>query len=244
MSQFEFMRIHFPESGFGRILPTLIVGTMIYGLVYFNQDELINTGYFTLPLMMTPILLPIIGIFSKKGDVARFTGIGFLSIVVSVIPFAMLNQMANLPYPGNDKGLIPYTMVPVMMVFIFLWVSDSFAYLGGRLMGRTRLAPAISPKKTWEGLITGLVFSNVAAYVAIPFCLPYLSAENLFVMANLTVIFGLLGDLFISRLKRDLGIKDTGNILPGHGGFLDRFDSLLLAAPVVFFYLRTYLQYR
>ena len=130
-------------------------------------------------------------------------------------------------------------------MFIFLWSSDSGAYVFGSWLGKHRLFPRISPKKSWEGSIGGGIVAILASQVIATF-VPF--AENLSPtlcrllwagLAVLVVVFGTWGDLVESLLKRKLGIKDSGNILPGHGGMLDRFDSSLLAIPAAVIYLYT-----
>lgn len=127
----------------------------------------------------------------------------------------------------------------LMSIFILIWCNDSFAYLVGRFLGRNKLAPQLSPKKTWEGFMGGLVFT-VAAAMALNH---YLGLGNLnsvqwIGLAILVVISATLGDLFESALKRKHDLKDSGNFMPGHGGILDRIDSLLLVMPVAYLYLK------
>jgi phosphatidate cytidylyltransferase len=125
-----------------------------------------------------------------------------------------------------------------MGFFLLLWTSDTGAYLAGRSFGKTKLFERISPKKTWEGSIGGTILSIAVAY-GISKLLGFddVTTFDWMVIAVLVVIFGTFGDLFESLLKRNLHIKDSGTILPGHGGVLDRFDGLFLAIPAVFFYL-------
>jgi phosphatidate cytidylyltransferase len=128
-----------------------------------------------------------------------------------------------------------------LSIFIFLWVNDSGAYCVGSLLGRHKLFPRISPGKSWEGSIGGAVFVLAAAY-AISY---FLDTDQMLAMpvwlglGLVVVVFGTWGDLVESLFKRTLGIKDSGNILPGHGGMLDRFDSSLLAIPAAVIYLYT-----
>lgn len=119
---------------------------------------------------------------------------------------------------------------PLLFLFGIIWINDTFAYLGGMIFGKTALAPKISPKKTIEGLISGFIFSLAAAIIFNNF---YGDFHIAYVILFVIIITGLgtLGDLIESKLKREAGVKDSGNIIPGHGGVLDRFDSLLLAAP-------------
>jgi phosphatidate cytidylyltransferase len=110
-------------------------------------------------------------------------------------------------------------------------MADSGAYFAGRSLGKTKLLPAVSPKKTWEGLAGGLAGSLTLAWI-LSFYLPQFSLSQWLMLATSTTLFGTLGDLAESRLKRSLAMKDSGNMLPGHGGFLDRFDGFFMAAPV------------
>ena len=126
-----------------------------------------------------------------------------------------------------------------LAVFLFLWSSDTGAYCVGSLLGRKipyKLFPSISPKKSWEGSIGGATFC-IAASFALAHFFPIMSTAAWVGMALIVVLFGTWGDLTESLMKRHLGIKDSGNILPGHGGVLDRFDSTIMAVPAAVVYL-------
>lgn len=116
--------------------------------------------------------------------------------------------------------------------FVLIWCSDIFAYLTGSLLGRHKLCPKISPSKTWEGAVGGFLFAVGLAYVWKIWFLPDISTLSWLVFSVLTVVAGMTGDLVESAVKRKVGVKDSGRFLPGHGGLLDRFDSVLLASPV------------
>ncbi|MFD2585417.1 phosphatidate cytidylyltransferase [Croceitalea marina] len=146
-------------------------------------------------------------------------------------------------------GCIFLTMIPykddkfaqflIMGIFILIWVSDTFAYLVGKTLGRTKLYPSISPKKTVEGSLGGLIFALIAAY----FLAKYettLSLNQWLILATVIVVTGGLGDLLESKFKRIAGVKDSGAILPGHGGILDRLDSLVFAAPFAYLTLNLF----
>lgn len=132
--------------------------------------------------------------------------------------------------PHNEKG---FSQFLIMGVFILIWVNDSFAYLVGKNFGRTKLFPRISPKKTVEGTLGGFGFSLIAAYLMARFT-DSLNLQQWLVLAVVIGIMGSLGDLLESKFKRVAGVKDSGAILPGHGGMLDRLDSLIFAAPFVY----------
>ena len=142
---------------------------------------------------------------------------------------------------ATSEGFVAFNTLLPLSIFVFLWVNDSGAYCVGSLIGRHKLFPRISPGKSWEGSIGGAVFVLAAAY-AISY---FLDTKEMLAMpvwlglGLVVVIFGTWGDLVESLFKRTLGIKDSGNILPGHGGMLDRFDSSLLAIPAAVIYLYT-----
>ncbi len=133
--------------------------------------------------------------------------------------------------------LLPLGEWLIFFLLLVTWASDTGAYLVGTLYGRHRLAPTISPKKTVEGLVGGLISAIIVAYAARWWFLPELSGLDCLVLATLLTITGLWGDLTESAMKRSVGMKDSGRILPGHGGMLDRLDSLLFTAPVFYYYV-------
>lgn len=140
--------------------------------------------------------------------------------------------LTKIPY--NNDFFAKYLITGI---FILIWVNDTFAYVVGKLLGRTKLYPEISPKKTVEGSLGGLVFALGAAYF-ISIYVDILSTKKWLILALVVVIMGSLGDLLESKFKRVAGVKDSGAILPGHGGILDRLDSLLFAAPFAYFTLK------
>ena len=163
-----------------------------------------------------------------------------MSQLYVALPFALLSVLYFYPVQMMQGEALTVAVTPMLplSVFIFLWASDSGAYLVGSLIGKHRLFERISPKKSWEGSIGGGVLALVAAWVLWYF-FPIMSLWQWIGMALVVVVFGTWGDLVESLLKRQLGIKDSGHILPGHGGILDRFDSSMLAVPAVVIYLYT-----
>jgi phosphatidate cytidylyltransferase len=127
---------------------------------------------------------------------------------------------------------------PLYMLYLFssVWVCDTAAYIGGKLLGRHKLAPYVSPKKTWEGAAFGLIGAFLWAFLCMPFLKGTTSHQDVYYVALVVGTIGQLGDLVESYFKRSAGVKDSGNLLPEHGGALDRFDSLILTAPVIFLY--------
>jgi phosphatidate cytidylyltransferase len=165
-----------------------------------------------------------------KKTPAPFSNIGytFLGIFFAVVPFAFFHAMAFIK--GSFNFHIP------MAFLIMLWSNDTGAYLVGSKLGRTKLFERHSPKKSWEGLIGGILISALAAVILSRFY-NELSWKQWVSIAVLISCVGTMGDLVESMFKRSINVKDSGGILPGHGGLLDRFDGLLLAAPVVYAYL-------
>ncbi len=121
-------------------------------------------------------------------------------------------------------------------IFVIIWANDSFAYLTGSLLGKHKMFPEISPKKTWEGFTGGLLLSMGMSLILSRFFNALSSSEWLY-LTILIVLTGTLGDFIESAIKRNAGVKDSGKLMPGHGGFLDRFDSLLFALPFVYLYM-------
>jgi phosphatidate cytidylyltransferase len=142
--------------------------------------------------------------------------------------------LTMIPYKDND-----FAKYLIIGIFILIWVNDSFAYLVGRTFGRTKLFPRVSPKKTWEGTIGGAVFALITAYFLAQYE-PIVSPVQWVTLATVIVITGSLGDLVESKLKRSAGVKDSGAIMPGHGGMLDRLDSLIFAAPFAYLTLNIF----
>ncbi len=155
------------------------------------------------------------------------TALGFLYIAV---PFSLLIYF-------NRPGALHAYGMPVVMVgyFAFTWIYDTAAYLYGKQFGKHKFFERISPKKTWEGTIAGAVVTLLTAF-GLHFLVPALPLADWLVLACMVVFFGTHGDLVESLFKRSLNIKDSGTILPGHGGILDRFDTMLISAPFVFLY--------
>lgn len=131
------------------------------------------------------------------------------------------------------------TFTPLLLLgsFILVWVNDTFAFLVGKNFGRQKLFPSVSPKKTVEGFLGGLFFSCIASYFIAEY-IETLNFTNWLILAIIVSVFGTIGDLIESKFKRQANVKDSGVIMPGHGGLLDRLDSIIFAAPFIFLYLR------
>ena len=189
--------------------------------------------------IFTPYLAFLLFILIKELYQKRENPIGnwaysMLSQLYIALPFAMLNLLG---FQGNaEDGSIAYNPIFPLSIFIFLWLSDTGAYCFGSLLGKHRLFERISPKKSWEGSIGGGIVSLASAF-ALAYFFPFMTYAEWTGLALTVVVFGTWGDLVESLMKRQLGVKDSGNFLPGHGGLLDRFDSSLIAIPAAVIYL-------
>lgn len=151
------------------------------------------------------------------------------------VPLALTIRLTLVVDPFSS--MTQFDGLLLLAIFIFIWVNDTGAYLVGSRWGKRRLAPSISPKKSVEGSIGGLILVLLSAVVLRLLLFPELSWLRILLIATVVAVFGTIGDLFESSLKRQAGVKDSGKLIPGHGGILDRIDSLLLAVPAVYLLL-------
>lgn len=210
-----------------------------------NKYKLLTAGLLALPAVLFPIL-------------QHFPSVdGFLPVAIILCPFISVVLLFLLPHAIEKRlataGIYSFTygyviisfllfsMVtrdrelqyyyfPLIYLFILVWANDTMAYVCGRLLGRHKLAPAISPKKTWEGFIGGILFTILASWIAFKsFGIPVKDSYFIWLAPVVISVFATIGDLFESAIKRWAGVKDSGNIIPGHGGILDRFDGAIFA---------------
>ncbi|MBR4297044.1 MAG: phosphatidate cytidylyltransferase [Bacteroidaceae bacterium] len=201
------------------------------------QLDLISALDFT-PYLLTLIYLLVSELYRQEENPLKNWAYAFASQVYIALPFALLSVL-GLQYNSFDNR-VDYNFIFPLSVFIFLWMSDTGAYLVGSLLGRyfpAKLFPRISPKKSWVGSIGGGLLCLAAAWGIYTFAPGYMELWQWMGLGLTVCVFGTWGDLVESLLKRQVGIKDSGNILPGHGGLLDRFDSALLAIPAALIYL-------
>ena len=217
----------------------------VAGIYFFLAMAGYNSGITPasvfIPYLVSIIYLMVAELYLKQEDPIGDWAYTMFSQLYIALPFSLLNVLAFRSSGYN----IQYTYLAPLAVFVFLWINDTGAYLCGSLLGKHKLFPRISPGKSWEGSIGGGIL-----VIAVAVLVWYLTEKygindiglNAYEWAGLgltIVVFGTWGDLIESLFKRTLGIKDSGNILPGHGGMLDRFDSSLLAIPAAVVYLYT-----
>ncbi len=183
-------------------------------------------------------------LWRAKSDPIINTAVTVFGVVYVALGIGSLIGVRNLfhapwlsAFPDPNIVLDYRGEVLVFLMFGAIWMCDSVAYFVGKAFGKHKIAPRVSPNKSWEGGIAGLLGSAAAFGVLSQFVLPIIPLEHAIVLGILIGIVGQVGDFAESLLKRDAGIKDSSAIIPGHGGLLDRFDSILFAAPVVFMYI-------
>lgn len=222
-------------------LITTVAGVYFFLAVAGVNSGAIQTNAVFVPYLLTIIYLFISGLYTKSSDSVNDWAYTMLSQMYIALPLSTINVIA---FRQAADGLNYYYYLLPLSTFIFLWANDTGAYCTGSLFGKHKLFPRISPAKSWEGSIGGgilvLIVASVIYYIESQG--ENLSGLNLIEWLGLglvVVVFGTWGDLVESLLKRTLGIKDSGYILPGHGGILDRLDSSLMAIPASVVYLYT-----
>jgi phosphatidate cytidylyltransferase len=228
MGTYEFYQLAIKADSSPQVVLGLFAAALLFISCFAANYFAFTSGFLLFGMLL--ILIPIFELYRKKKN--PFTNIAFtiLGILYVALPFSLLNYMA---FPLEDQE---FHFQIILGVFIMIWANDTGAYIVGVNFGKHRLFERISPKKSWEGSIGGAVITLAVAYLYSLFSHD-LSLVLWLIIAVLVFIFGSLGDLVESLFKRCISIKDSGKILPGHGGVLDRFDAILLVSPMVFIFL-------
>lgn len=214
----------------------------IIGVLFFIFGNILNVDdvpsrtifeYVGVILFLTIFITFASILFAKKEEVISHLGKIFLAVIYIVVPFTLMVQIPFLNASFN------YVNTTILGVFILIWINDTFAFLIGKNFGKLKLMERISPNKTIEGFVGGMIFTFLVSFLLAQ-QFNTLSNTQWIVIAAIVSIFGVLGDLIESMFKRQAGVKDSSNFIPGHGGFLDRFDSVIFAAPFIFIYLQLF----
>lgn len=209
----------------------MVIGLLIFSLTFFIEQNTTDPKYFFLVFPLASVVFMIK--LYKKTERKPFTNIAFtfLGIFYIAMPLSLLNIAAY------EKG--HYNFEIILGSLLILWASDTGAYFAGTYFGKRKLFERISPKKSWEGFFGGAALALVIAFL---FTQYFHTLENYqwYIIAIIIIVGGTFGDLIESLLKRSIEIKDSGNVLPGHGGFLDRFDGLLISSPFIVAYLEIF----
>ncbi|MBN8585954.1 MAG: phosphatidate cytidylyltransferase [Ignavibacteria bacterium] len=203
----------------------LIISILIVISFYFEHFNYVLILYFLMFMFL------IVSEVFKEEKHFEAVSTWLLSVVYISTPFGLLSLM------DSAKMLDFYGANYAIICLVLVWVSDTFAFFGGKLFGRHKLAERISPKKTWEGSIIGFAFVIISGVVIWKFFYPGFTVWHWLSVTVIVGFFAQIGDLFESHLKRSVKVKDSSNLIPGHGGALDRFDSILFAVPALYIFL-------
>ncbi len=206
-------------------------GIVLNSLTFFVEKNFLPFKYYyvIVPLLTTTFFIKLY----RKKDTKPFANLGytFLGIIYVAVPFALINEMVL-----TEIGYAPQLILGCLFI---LWGNDTGAYFAGRFLGKRKLFERVSPKKTWEGFFGGAITSLIIAFILTKYFNNLLNWQW-YGVAVIIFVTGTLGDLVESLFKRSIAIKDSGNMIPGHGGFMDRFDGLLLSMPFIVTFLKIF----
>lgn len=212
----------------------MVSGSLLYILIALIANDFIKPEVLIFGLLVFPAMI-IFELFRKTNTPLANISYSIAGLLWIVVPLALLNEFYN-----PNEGPAWHNSGALLGFFLILWIYDSGAYIAGSIFGKTKMLERVSPKKSWEGFAGGVLFGFLTAFLVSASFTEFKFTEWMLI-ALLIIIFGTLGDFAESMVKRSASIKDSGSILPGHGGILDRFDAVFLASPVVFlliYYLR------
>lgn len=213
-----------------------ILAITSFALAIISNDDIINledglsqkiiAAFVTFIVYFTFIT----ALISSRKVAIQYLGRIFLSLAYIIIPFSLLIKLPYLNFHNVFDSSI------ILGIFILIWSNDVFAFLIGKNFGKHKLIERVSPNKTVEGFLGGFIFTFIAGFIISKFC-QGISPIQWFAIAIIVSVFGVLGDLIESMFKRQANLKDSSNFIPGHGGFLDRLDSIIFATPFIYIYL-------
>jgi phosphatidate cytidylyltransferase len=217
-------------------IPPLAIATLFF--ILFNIDNTIKTN--EVLLLIAALLVSIkslLFLFEKQNKFLNTPSKYLFLIGYLIIPIIIFTK---IPFLNADDQFINihvthYNPKNIISILIIIWMNDTFAYLSGITFGKHKLFERVSPKKTVEGFIGGIVFSIIAGVLFAKYYMEE-SVAHWIIIALIVGVFGTLGDLIESKFKRLAGVKDSGTIMPGHGGFLDRLDSIIFVAPFIYLF--------
>ena len=218
-------------------LAASIGGTYLFAASFLYANDL-TSGIIFLPYLLFLMGMIIAPLYDKNCNPINKWSLTLLGQIYCAGSFSLLNFLTAVPNRPKEIAHFPYF---TLAIFIFVWLNDTGAYLIGSMLGKHRLFERISPKKSWEGFFGGLICA-LASSQLFAYYISNINNLQWFGLALTIVVFGTWGDLVESLLKRTLGVKDSGHILPGHGGMLDRFDSVMMAIPAAYVYIEFFIR--
>ena len=236
-TQFEYYQMIRTTGVRPQMVTGIITGLSAYVLSTLIASGMIPENWF---LILIPVmsLIMVIELYRKQEKPFDSLAHTFFSVLYTAVPFSMF-PFSAFSRNGLDS-ILPHSSIEfspgiILGFFILLWANDTGAYLSGITLGKHRLMERISPKKSWEGFFGGMIVTAAIAWLLSGW-LGVLDKKGWIMVSVIVSISGTYGDLIESMLKRSIGVKDSGTIMPGHGGFLDRFDSVIISFPLVYLY--------
>jgi phosphatidate cytidylyltransferase len=228
-AQFEMLKLVRATGPKPAVIPAMLTGLAIFSRFVWED------GWILVAALACVML-----VFSLRKNVDDAVGRVSGLLASLVYPVLLLSLLVDVRWAAADWMGSPDGFTLTLMLFVLIWATDTGAYYTGKSIGKRPFAPSISPNKTWEGTFGGLALAVIVGCAFKLWLLPMLAWVDVLVLAAIGGFWGQLGDLFESSLKRSAGVKDSGSFLPGHGGALDRFDSLIFSAPLYWIYLVHY----
>lgn len=232
IAQIEFFRLVKHDKSKPIFFSAVSLGVLLITFCFLYFEGTLPVEFFWL-LILPLLYIYIEELYSRSEHPLRNVGYSFLSVIYISIPLALSILIVNFDFTNSSQSYNPEILLGF---FALIWINDSMAYIVGVPLGKNRLFKRVSPKKSWEGTIGGAVFTILAS-LFFSYFLPVFKTENWIAIAIIVIVFGTIGDLVESLFKRSIDIKDSGNILPGHGGILDRIDSFLFVIPFIWIYI-------
>lgn len=221
---------------FGYQVWVSVIVVLLTSIMTASQLGYITNNIYFKWVSLSTVAIPI-GIFIKKKGIRNST-LTFIGIIYLLTSFLFYQKLVHIEITDSKfNATACFDNTYILCMLIFIWTNDSFAYLIGRKIGKTPLAPSISPKKTIEGTLGGLVCTVLAA-ILLKYIYVIPDGNWFYVWALLVSVSATVGDLLESKVKRIAGVKDSGNLLPGHGGFLDRLDAMLFCSIISYLFFR------
>ncbi len=232
----EFYRLIYMEESRWILYGDILGGTYLVSILFLlpNLSDERSVLFILVPYLIYLLYTFIVRLYLKEENPVISWGYSLLGQIYIALPLGLLAFIAYPPLSG--EGTVPYNRLLLIAFFSLIWINDTGAYVVGSQLGKHRLFQRISPKKSWEGFFGGLLFALILGWIWSLYN-PFLSTAQGLGLGAVVSIFSTWGDLCESLLKRTVNVKDSGTLLPGHGGLLDRLDSVFLAAPAVVIYL-------